>query len=187
MEVIWVLQVSQLSASALNLSFLVKEVREREIQYEWEDAGPMMDNSIVVVVVVTGVVVVAVISDWIDGCAGGTCNMGCGMPNVIEGWFIMDMNNSRSSRSKRQGLITFHRMMNMWDDLELEQWSPLWGSGMRILLLFPLYYFNLYTINVYLRFLSHALVHAGEAELGLLIFILMDCCCTPIQVIGANR
>ena len=58
---------------------------------------------------------------------------------------------------------------------------------MRILLLFPLYYFNLYTINVYLRFLSLALVHASEAELGLLIFILMDCCCTPIQVIGANR
>ena len=69
--------MSQLSASALNLSFLVKEVRERGIQYEWEDAGPMMNNGTVVVVVVTGVVVVAVISDWVGGCAGGTCSAGC--------------------------------------------------------------------------------------------------------------
>ena len=74
--------MSQLSASALILSFLLKE---RGVQYEWEDVGPMMNNGTVVVVVVTGVVVVAVISDWVGGCAGGTCSAGCGMPDFMGG------------------------------------------------------------------------------------------------------
>jgi hypothetical protein len=43
----------------------------------------------------------------------------------------------------------------------------------------PLYYLDLYTTNKCLRCLSLALVHAGEAELGLLVFVLMDCRRTP--------
>ena len=50
---------------------------------------------------------------------------------------------------------------------------------MRIILLTPLYYLDLYTTNICLRCLSLALVHAGKAELGLLVFILMDGRRTP--------
>ena len=77
------------------------------------------------------------------------------------------------------GLITFRRMTNTRGDLELERRSPLWGPGTRIILLTPLYYLDLYTTNICLRCLSLALVHAGKAELGLLVFILMDGRHTP--------
>ena len=77
------------------------------------------------------------------------------------------------------GLITFRRMTNTRGDLELERRSPLWGPGTIIILLTPLYYLDLYTTNICLRCLSLALVHAGKAELGLLVFILMDGRRTP--------
>ena len=50
---------------------------------------------------------------------------------------------------------------------------------MRIILLTPLYYLDLYTTNICLRCLSLALVHASKAELGLLVFIPMDSRRTP--------
>ena len=53
------------------------------------------------------------------------------------------------------------------------------GAGDKIFFLIPLYYLNLYTMNICLRCLSLALVHAGKAKLGLLIFILMDGRRTP--------
>ena len=79
-------------------------------------------------------------------------------------------------------------MMNtQGGDLELERQSPLWGPGTRIILLTPLYYLDLYTTNICLRCLSLALVHAGKAELGLLVFILMDGRHTPTYTLSRNK
>ena len=74
----------------------------------------------------------------------------------------------------------FRRITNTRGDSELKRRSPnLWGPGTKILLLIPLYYLDLYTTKIYLRYISLALVHVGEAELGLLVFILMDGRRTP--------
>ena len=78
-----VLQASQLSASALNLSFLAKEVMAIGARYGWKGAGPTMEDGTVVVVVVAGAIAVAAIPDWVGGCAGGTCGAGCGAPDVV--------------------------------------------------------------------------------------------------------
>ena len=80
MEVIWVLQASQLLVSALNLSFLAKEVMAIGAQYGWKGAGLMMEDGTVVVVVVAGAIAVAAILDWV----GGTCGAGCGALDVVE-------------------------------------------------------------------------------------------------------
>ena len=62
---IQVLQASQLSASALNLSFLAKEVMAIGAQYGWKGAGLTMEDGTVVVVVVAGVIAVAAIPDLV--------------------------------------------------------------------------------------------------------------------------